>query len=87
MLVGAIEGDQLLLIAVLLVSSLLNAAYFLPIVYRGFFAATPEGGEEGFKEAPLLCVVPLSLTALASLTLFFYPDMFIKLIRLALGAG
>ncbi len=87
LLVGAIEGDQLLLIIVLLTSSLLNAAYFLPIVYRGFFAATPEGGEEGFKEAPLLCVVPLSLTALASLALFFYPDMFIKLIRLALGAG
>ena len=87
LLVGAIEGDQLLLIVVLLTSSLLNAAYFLPVVYRGFFAATTEGGEDGFKEAPLLCVVPLSLTALASLTMFFYPDMFIKLIRLALGAG
>ncbi len=87
LLIGAIEGHQLLLIAVLLTSSLLNAAYFLPIVYRGFFAASPEGGEEGFKEAPLLCIVPLSLTALASLTMFFYPDVFIKLIRLALGAG
>ena len=87
LLVGAIEGDQRLLIVVLLTSSLLNAAYFLPVVYRGFFAATTEGGEDGFKEAPLLCVVPLSLTALASLTMFFYPDMFIKLIRLALGAG
>jgi multicomponent Na+:H+ antiporter subunit D len=87
LLIGAIEGHQLLLIAVLLTSSLLNAAYFLPIVYRGFFAASPEGGEEGFKEAPLLCIVPLSLTALASLEMFFFPDMFIKLIRLALGAG
>jgi multicomponent Na+:H+ antiporter subunit D len=87
LLIGAIEGQQLLLIAVLLTSSLLNAAYFLPIVYRGFFAATPEGEGEGFKEAPLLCIVPLSLTALASLEMFFFPDMFIKLIRLALGAG
>jgi multicomponent Na+:H+ antiporter subunit D len=87
LLIGAIEGHQLLLIAVLLTSSLLNAAYFLPIVYRGFFAAASEGTEEGFKEAPLFCIVPLSLTALASLTMFFYPDIFVKLIRLALGAG
>ncbi len=40
--VGALEADQPLYVAVLLVSSLLSAVYFLPIVYKAFF----EKGEE-----------------------------------------
>ncbi len=87
LLIGAIEGDQLLLIVVLLVSSLLNAAYFLPIIYRGFFAPLPAGEAEGIKEAPLLCLVPLSLTACGSVALFFFPETLIQLIRLALGVN
>lgn len=85
LVLGALQSDQLLLVVVLLVSSLLNAAYFLPIVYRGFFAA-PSGGElaAGIQEAPLFCLVPLSITALCSLALFFYPQVFLGLIRVAL---
>ncbi len=87
LLIGAIEGDQQILIAVLLISSLLNAAYFLPIIYRGFFAPLPGGETEGIKEAPLLCLVPLSVTACASVVLFFFPETLIQLIRLALGVN
>ena len=51
MVIGAIDGGQLLLVAVVLVSSLLNAAYFFPIVYRGFFARPAEGcGPEEIRE-------------------------------------
>ena len=82
---GAFQSGQMVLLAVLLVSSLLNAAYFFPIVYRGFFAAPVEGREiVGIKEAPLFCLVPLSITALCSLALFFYPQVFLGLIRVAL---
>lgn len=85
LVIGAVSSDQLLLLGVLLVSSLLNAAYFLPIVYRGFFAkAVDPEFDAGIKEAPLFCLVPLSLTACASLALFFYPDIFLQLARLAL---
>lgn len=87
LVIGAVDGNLLILLVVLLVSSLLNAAYFLPIVYRGFFAKAPEGADDSFKEAPLLCVLPLSVTALGSVALFFFPEMFIKLIRLTLGIG
>jgi multicomponent Na+:H+ antiporter subunit D len=66
---------------------LLNAAYFFPIVYRGFFVPATDGEQEGFKEAPLFCVLPLSFTALASLALFFYPDTLLRLAKLALGIG
>ncbi|MBE0499803.1 MAG: monovalent cation/H+ antiporter subunit D family protein [Desulfuromonadales bacterium] len=85
LLLGAVEGDQLILIIVLLISSFLNAAYFFPIVYRGFFVPAKEGEAEGISEAPLFCLVPLSLTALISLALFFYPDTLLKLARMALG--
>ena len=85
MLIGAVEGEQLILIVVLLVSSLLNAAYFFPIVYRGFFAPATDGKGDGIKEAPLFCLIPLSVTALVSLALFFFPDTLMQLARMALG--
>ncbi|PLX89728.1 MAG: cation:proton antiporter [Desulfuromonas sp.] len=85
LVLGAVNSDQMILLLVLLISSLLNAAYFLPIVYRGFFAkAADPVYEEGIKEAPLFCLVPLSVTASASLALFFYPDIFVTLAQLAL---
>ncbi|MDT8442905.1 MAG: monovalent cation/H+ antiporter subunit D family protein [Desulfuromonadales bacterium] len=85
LLIGAVEGDQLVLVVVLLISSLLNAAYFFPIVYRGFFVPAADGEGDGIKEAPLFCLIPLSVTALVSLALFFYPDTLLKLARMALG--
>jgi len=85
LLIGAVEGDQLVLVGVLVISSLLNAAYFFPIVYRGFFLPATDGESDGFREAPLFCVLPLTVTALASLALFFYPETLLRLARLALG--
>ncbi len=87
LVLGAVDGGQLTLLAVLLVSSLLNAAYFLPIVYRAFFVEPPEGAVNGIREAPLFCLVPICLTAFGSLVLFFYHDTFLRLARLALGLG
>ncbi len=76
---GALEAGQLVFIAVLMVSSLLNIAYLLPIPVRAFFGrpggAGAEGTEEdgrGIQEAPLLCVAPLVLTALGCVVLFFW---------------
>jgi len=85
LVIGAVDGGQLTLLVVLLVSSLLNAAYFLPIVYRGFFAEAPQGEETGIKEAPIFCLVPLCLTAFGSLTLFFFHESLLRLAQMALG--
>ncbi len=86
LVIGAFDGGQLLLVVVVLISSLLNAAYFFPIVYRGFFApAANSQGLEEIREAPLLCVIPLCLTALISLLLFFCPSLFLRLIQLVLN--
>jgi len=83
--IGAIDSGQLILLLVLLVSSLLNAFYFFPIVYRGFFLPAAEGEQEGIKEAPIFCLVPLSITAICSLVLFFWPSIFLRLAQMTLG--
>ncbi len=85
LLIGAVESQQMVLILVLVISSLLNAAYFFPIVYRGFFRPATDGDGDGFKEAPLFCVIPLAVTALVSLALFFFPGTLLELARQALG--
>ncbi len=87
LVLGAVDGGQLTLLVVLLVSSLLNAAYFLPIVYRAFFAEPPAEAASGIKEAPIFCLVPICLTAFGSLLLFFFHDTFLRLAQLALGIG
>ena len=88
LMLGAVEADKAILMGVLLVSSLLNIAYLLPIPARGFFMKTPDGWPDedrvsgevnrmtraGIKEAPLFMLVPLSLTALGTIVLFFTAD-------------
>jgi multicomponent Na+:H+ antiporter subunit D len=84
LVLGTLQAHQLVMLVVLLGSSLLNAAYFLPIVYRAFFC-TPEEAMFGNKmeEAPVWCVAPIVLTALGSIALFFYPQPFFRLARMA----
>lgn len=76
LIVAAADTHQLVAIGVLLVSSLLNVAYLLPIVGKGFFLKAPVEGslpaKTGLAEAPLLCVLPPVLTAFGCLVLFFY---------------
>ena len=84
LVLGTVEAEQHLMLAVLLVSSLLNAAYFLPIVYRAFFCSPAESMFSGpLAEAPTWCLIPPLLTAILSLALFFYPQPFLRLARLA----
>ncbi|UIJ39131.1 monovalent cation/H+ antiporter subunit D family protein [Desulfobaculum bizertense] len=86
LLLGTMEANQWPFMVVLLVSSILNAAYFLPIVYKAFFCTKEECMfNDGVKEAPVACVAPLVITATCSVILFFYPDVFLKLAALATG--
>ena len=47
---GAVESGQYWAIAVLLASTLLNAAYFLPILYNAFFAEPEPQSRERWKD-------------------------------------
>lgn len=79
LLLGAMDARSLLILGVLILSTLLNAAYFAPVVYQAFFGKTSEAdAKHKFTEAHPAMVVPLSLTAGISLLLGLYPDFFMK---------
>jgi len=84
---GALDSDQIIFVAVLMISSLLNIAYLLPIVARGFFSPDSEGATTAtIKEAPLFCVIPLSLTATGCVVLFFFAEPIYQFL-LPIGGG
>ena len=70
-LAGAFQADNLVAIFTIIASTVLNAAYFLPIIFMAWLADEQPGGKE-HGEAPLLVVVALSLTALLTLGFFFF---------------
>ncbi len=85
---GAVETGQLLLLAVLMFSSLLNIAYLLPIPIRAFFSK-PAGGKaySEYNEAPKPILLAMLITSAVCLLLFFYPDPLYKLAAMAAGGS
>ncbi len=83
---GTVESGQWLLLCVLLISSLLNIAYLLPVPVRGFFGKARDGTTyTHIREAPVSCLIAMMITSLACLLLFFYPDPFYELALNAAG--
>ncbi len=83
---GALQADLWWVLVIYLVSSFLNAAYFLPIVYKAFFCSEEEAlFEKKVDEAPMCCVLPLTITAGISIGLFFYPNLFYSLAQIAIA--
>lgn len=79
---GAMSQGHWFALAAILVSTLLNAAYFLPIVYRAFFRPlSAEDIAHPHGEAPLPIVLALCFTAAGTLALFFFPDVPLALAR------
>jgi len=75
---GALQANQLVILVALGASTILNAAYFTPVVYRAFFKPAPEGVHHQGGEAPLSMVIPLVLTALISIYLGIFPETFLR---------
>jgi len=80
---GTVDGHSLIFLGVLLAGSLLSAAYLGPIVYKAYFEKDPSPGREGVREVPWM-VVPLSISAAASLLLGIFPGPVLELARRAL---
>ena len=80
---GAMGAANWVAVAVIAASTLLNAGYFLPIVYRAFFR---EGDGRAHGEAPATMVAALVLTALATIAFFFMSDIPVALARRLAGA-
>ena len=79
---GALDRDAVWVVVILLISSLLNVFYLLPVAVTAFFRTSETEKDPSFKEAPWPCVVPLVLTALGCLFLFFWSDILLQLIGL-----
>lgn len=77
-LAGAFEANNLVAVFTIIGSTVLNAAYFLPILYMVWFEKEKEGGKE-HGEAPLLAVLALCLTALLTLAFFLFNGPVIEL--------
>ena len=74
LVLGAADAGQTTIIAVLMISSLLNVAYLLSIPFRAFFAPPAEGRKEtALKEAPWPLLVAMGATSLMCIVLFFVP--------------
>ncbi len=79
--VGSIEANSIPVLLVLLVSTILNAAYFLPILYKAYFEAPVPDGAHAVHEAPEFMVVPLIITVAIALLLGLYPDPLLMLVQ------
>ncbi len=84
---AAMGTGQTVAVAVIVASTLLNAGYFLPIVYSAFFKTVPaEEQGHGHGEAPLAILIAQTATAAGTVALFFFPGLFLGLAdRLAGG--
>ncbi|MEJ2038011.1 MAG: monovalent cation/H+ antiporter subunit D family protein [Desulfosarcinaceae bacterium] len=79
---GAIHAGYMVLLAALLVSTLLNAMYFTPVVLRGFFGrAHPDVSLEQCREAPVTMVAALCFTAVMSVVLGIFPQLVTDFIK------
>jgi multicomponent Na+:H+ antiporter subunit D len=90
LLMGTLEAEQWILMAVLMISSLLNIAYLLPIPFHAFFPGNVSGNNSSFttagiKEAPLASLIALSITTVGCVVLFVYPQPLYELAKAILA--
>jgi len=90
LMTGALDAGNIAVVVVLIVSSLLSLGYLLPVAARGLFlppraTSAPETAgaevESGLERRHWLVVLPLVLTAIGTVMLFFYADRIEDLIR------
>ncbi|NQV57376.1 MAG: monovalent cation/H+ antiporter subunit D family protein, partial [Rhodospirillales bacterium] len=85
LMLGAADAEQFVFVGVWMLSSILSAAYLIPVIARAFFrplppqarsagaAATNEtNGTSGIQEAPLFCLIAICLSAAGTFILFFF---------------
>ena len=86
LVMAALDAGETALLAVILGGSLLSAGYLMPPVISAFFGAPRDaaaGGAAGggLHEAPLPCLIAISLTAAGCVALFVFPDPLVDLVR------
>jgi len=81
LLMGAFQVQQLAVVAVIIASTLLNACYFIPIIYAAWFKRESSEAILTYGEAPWPIVTALCMTAGLTVLLFFFPGRAFELIQ------
>ncbi len=80
---GVLGSNEFWFISIYLLGSFLATLYLFPVVFEAFKKPLEcdekEDSKIKVKEAPFFCLVPIMITALFSVALFFFPDFFINL--------
>ncbi|WP_339045252.1 proton-conducting transporter membrane subunit [Candidatus Mesenet endosymbiont of Agriotes lineatus] len=74
---SALAAGNFFTIVVLIISTLLNTAYFVPIIYNAFFIKS----SDSFKEVPIPLLIPLIATSTLTLVIFFFPNLVLNLLN------
>ena len=86
-LAGAFQSDNYLAIATIIASTVLNAAYFLPIIFAAWFGREAADNKLEHGEAPLPMVIALTVTAALTIGLFIFNGPVITLEAQMLGVS
>jgi multicomponent Na+:H+ antiporter subunit D len=81
---GAADGGHWIALGVLAASTILNAAYFLPILHAAFLREA-DPAEHAHGEAPVSMVLAMMVTAAATIALPFVASVPLALARSAGG--
>ena len=87
MLLGAIDSQTYFAVLIMIASALLNAGYFVPIIYAAYFKNEEAATVVSHGEAPAMIVIALALTALLTIGLFLFPDVPLTLAEQMMGVS
>ena len=76
---GAIDAGYVVLVGVLMVSTLLNIAYLIPVPIRAFLGKADAGGEIQIREAPIACLIAMGVTVVGCVAVFFNPTWIVQM--------
>ncbi|MEE4136801.1 MAG: monovalent cation/H+ antiporter subunit D family protein [Desulforhopalus sp.] len=86
LLVGSVEAHQLGILLILIVSTILNAAYFAPVTYKAFFGRPPQGeAVTGIREAPLSMLIPIMIACAISVIIGIFPQFMWQFVKAVTG--
>jgi multicomponent Na+:H+ antiporter subunit D len=77
-LLGTLQAHQPVMAAVLIISTLLSAAYLLPIIYTAFFHAPEASGMPTHGEAPLPILLALGASVTLTFMMFFFSEPVVR---------
>ena len=91
LMTGALDSGKSILLAALIVSSVLNVVYLIPIAIRGFMRppADPEADAKlaAIRAQHKWVIIPPVFTALGALVLFFFADPMIQFLSPMIPGG